>query len=312
MWSRLRFSYRSVTMSRKMPATKSVLPPGVYLQIAPASSQSAQQQFDITSNPLYHKYADKLKHLKETNPTLYEEKMEKLREMYNNESDQSASEEISATHDEGSSVDPETIEEPGKDKLFDKISQTKPKTLNSIMKLELLADKTVEEIEQIWKEYHSKKPYVFAVITREEFDEIDRHLKEFPTFLYPVPRGTGYEFFAQQTSQNSCYFTPLLAYQTHKENAPSCLTLDHYTDLKEEKGIVLMRGEVDKNILGIHEAQLLALQVKIYYGLQSALKFNLVRQFNNDPANFRYMDLIKEFENYKKDFKEYMTEFKRD
>ena len=46
--------------------------------------------------------------------------------MYNNESDQSASEEISATHDEGSSVDPETIEEPGKDKLLDKISQTKP------------------------------------------------------------------------------------------------------------------------------------------------------------------------------------------
>ena len=51
---------------------------------------------------------------------------------------------------------------------------------------------------------------------------------------------------------------------------------------------------------GIHEAQLLALQVKIYYGIQSALKFNLVRQFNNDPANFRYLDLIKEFENYKK------------
>ena len=57
---------------------------------------------------------------------------------------------------------------------------------------------------------------------------------------------------------------------------------------------------------------MLALQVKIYYGIQSALKFNLVRQFNNDPANFRYLDLIKEFENYKKDFKEYMTEYKKD
>ena len=50
-----------------------------------------------------------------------------------------------------------------------------------------------------------------------------------------------------------------------------------------------------------HEAQLLALQLKMYYGLQCGLRFNLVRLFNNAPDTFKHMDLIKEFENYKKD-----------
>ena len=54
----------------------------------------------------------------------------------------------------------------------------------------------------------------------------------------------------------------------------------------------------------VHEAQLLALQVKMYYGPQSGLKFNLVRVMNNAPHQFRHMDLVKEFENLKKDYKE--------
>jgi ATP synthase F1 complex assembly factor 1 len=36
--------------------------------------------------------------------------------------------------------------------------------------------------------------------------------------------------------------------QAHKENAPECLTVTHYTDLKE-KGLVLLRGEYNKDVL---------------------------------------------------------------
>lgn len=41
-----------------------------------------------------------------------------------------------------------------------------------------------------------------------------------------------------------CY---LIELQVHKENAPECLTMVHYTELTE-KGIILMRGEYDKVI----------------------------------------------------------------
>lgn len=37
-------------------------------------------------------------------------------------------------------------------------------------------------------------------------------------------------------------------FQVHKENAPECLTVVHYTELKD-RGLVLMRGEYDKVIL---------------------------------------------------------------
>lgn len=55
------------------------------------------------------------------------------------------------------------------------------------------------------------------------------------------------------------------------------------------------------DLQSVSESQLLALQVKMFYGIQSALKFNLVRVFNNSPNTFKYMELVKEFENYKKD-----------
>jgi hypothetical protein len=42
----------------------------------------------------------------------------------------------------------------------------------------------------------------------------------------------------------------------------------------------------------------------MYYGIQSGLKFNYVRIFNNTPDAFRHAELIREFNNYKKDLKE--------
>ena len=37
--------------------------------------------------------------------------------------------------------------------------------------------------------------------------------------------------------------------QAHKENAPECLSLTHFTELLDDKGIVLMAGEYDKDSL---------------------------------------------------------------
>ncbi len=52
-----------------------------------------------------------------------------------------------------------------------------------------------------------------------------------------------------QFEGKEAHFTTLINYQAHQENAPECLTLTHYTDLAEEKGIVLMVGEFDTNVL---------------------------------------------------------------
>ena len=73
--------------------------------------------------------------------------------------------------------------------------------------------------------------------------------EQFNTFLFPLPRDQGYEFFVVQFQGQEAHFTSLINYQAHKENAPECLGMMHYTELLEEKGIVLMVGEFDKDVL---------------------------------------------------------------
>ncbi|OXA51930.1 ATP synthase mitochondrial F1 complex assembly factor 1 [Folsomia candida] len=113
-------------------------------------------------------------------------------------------------------------------------------------------------------------------------------------FLLPLPREHGYEFLFVQFMNNAFHFTPLIAYQTHKENAPECLRLIQYTDLQSSKDLVLMRGEFDKNLMSTKDAHILAVQVNFYYGETSDSRKNLLESFFRKPDSFQHMDLIDE------------------
>lgn len=85
--------------------------------------------------------------------------------------------------------------------------------------------------------------------------------------------------------------------QVHKENAPECLTITHYSEFKDSKGIVLMRGEFDKNIINANEAQCLANQLQLYYCKSDPERNALLERFTKRPDEFKHMDLIKQIEN---------------
>lgn len=68
-------------------------------------------------------------------------------------------------------------------------------------------------------------------------------------FLFPLPRQQGYEFIIVQFAGNEAHFTTLINYQAYQANAPECLTIVHYPELAEDKGVVLMVGEFDKNVI---------------------------------------------------------------
>ncbi|GFG28237.1 hypothetical protein Cfor_06741 [Coptotermes formosanus] len=172
---------------------------------------------------------------------------------------------------------------------------TKQKELNDVMKMELIADKECSEIKQIWEEYHKQKEAIAAAIPSEVYDVIHSRSLQFPVFLFPLPRDKGYEFIVCQFVGHEAHFTSLINYQAHKENAPECLTMTHYIDLKE-KGLVLMRGEYDKDVLNGTEAQCLANQLQLYYGQDNAKRLKLLERFTYTPQEFRHMDLIAELE----------------
>lgn len=87
------------------------------------------------------------------------------------------------------------------------------KKLSDIMKIELVQDKTPEEIKQIWFEYHKTKDVLAATLTVEQFDKLMGRAKKHPIFLLPLPRSEGFEFIMLQFASNTVHMTPLLAYQ---------------------------------------------------------------------------------------------------
>merc|ERR1712096_408930 len=74
-----------------------------------------------------------------------------------------------------------------------------------------------------------------------------------------------------------------------QEFAPDQLTITHYTELQEEKEIVLMSGMVDgKDNVSMIDAQMLCYLVQHYCVNHP----NLMREFNRDPKNFCHDKII--------------------
>ncbi|XP_014376723.1 ATP synthase mitochondrial F1 complex assembly factor 1 isoform X1 [Alligator sinensis] len=173
---------------------------------------------------------------------------------------------------------------------------TKHKTLDSVLNVEMVKDKTAEEIKQIWNQHFSSKDTIYAVIPAEKFDLIWKRAQKCPTFLCALPRKEGYEFFVGQWSGAELHFTSLINIQTQGEAAASQLILYHYPELQKEKGIVLMTAEMDSKFLNVSEAQCIASQVQLFYATDRSETFGLVETFNHRPNEFKYMSVIAELE----------------
>ncbi|XP_047531678.1 ATP synthase mitochondrial F1 complex assembly factor 1 [Vanessa atalanta] len=256
-----------------------------FRNIMTTSSKSEKAMEILQNNPYYEKYADRIAEMQKTSP---EEFLKRVEEQSKNKNSENKKKFASVDTRQYSSVlNPKHAL---KEELI-----LEDKKLNDIFKLELVADKNAEEVQIIWEEYHKLKEVISATIPKEIYENIQLNMKQYPTFLFPLPRSQGYEFIMSQVSGHTVHFTPLLAFQVHKENAPECLTMVHYTELVK-KGIVLMRGEYDKNVLNGKEAQCLANQFQLYYNGRSENKMKLLKLFTKSPDIFKHMDLITELE----------------
>lgn len=70
----------------------------------------------------------------------------------------------------------------------------------------------------------------------------------------------------------------------------------HYTEFSESLGVVLMRAEIDTNVLNVQEAQCLANQLQLYYTQNSQSKLQLLETFTKQPDQFKHTDVINELQ----------------
>jgi len=243
---------------------------------------SKEQLDELQKNEFYAKYADKIAKLKKTSP---EEFLARL-----------------GTMDEPSKAkkhEEKDFSLPGKAKKNRSVSppsQKKQKKLEDVMKTELLEDLNFDEIGKLWTDHYKNKDAVSAIIPAQTFEQMSERFREFNTFLFPLPRDKGYEMVMVQFSGNEAHFTTLINFQAYKENAPECLSMVHYTEMEESKGIVLMAGEYDKDVLSSSEAQCLANQVEMYYCQPSQEKLDILKKFTSEPTLFQHQILIDQME----------------
>ncbi|XP_075148931.1 ATP synthase mitochondrial F1 complex assembly factor 1 [Haematobia irritans] len=250
--------------------------------ITMSAQRRAQEALDKMKekNPYFDKYAEKIAKLQQTSPEEFLERVDKVVNPIKEGKSQARS-----------------YSELLNPKQPKKVEGEIPyKKLEDIMKIELVQDKTTEEITKIWLEYHKTKDVLAATLTVEQFDRLMERAKKHPIFLLPLPRSEGFEFIMLQFASNTVHFTPLLAYQVHAENAPECLTIVHYTEMRD-KGIILMRGEYDSKVVNGQEAQCLANELQMFYCKNDPAKQKLMETFTLKPDEFKHMDLIKEVEN---------------
>lgn len=238
---------------------------------------------ELKSNPYYDKYANKIAVLQQTSP---EEFLTRLKSNEERKIPKKVDKTTKATPLAGQPGNPKNMA----------TTFTKPKLLADVMKIELIEDKTSEEVQQLWIDYHKNKDCIAASVPVTKFDIMLERGGKYPVFVLPLPRDQGYEFIVCQFAGNEVHFTPLISYQTHKENSPECLTMVYYPDLKESKGLVLMKGEFNKDVLTALEAQCLANELQLYYGEVNEKRTNLLERFTYNPDDFKHMDLIANLE----------------
>lgn len=250
--------------------------------IMTSSSQRAKEAVDaLKGNPYFEKYAKKIAELQQTSPEELLSRVEAFEKSKERKS---------------SNLEQRPFSTPSAAKPGHSSGLTKPKLLSDVMKTDLLLDKTSDEIQAIWEDYYKHQDVIAATIPSDTYNKIYQRSLQHPTFLLALPRSEGYEFIVCQFSGHEIHFTPLISYQTHKESAPECLTIIHYVDLQNDKKVVLMKGEFNKDVLNVTEAQCLANQIQLYYGQDDKKRLQIMDRFTNKPLEFKHMDLIAELE----------------
>ena len=85
-------------------------------------------------------------------------------------------------------VKPKDFSLPSEPKALKAMGASGEKTLDKVMKLELLEDKTADEVAAIWTEFWSHKDAVSAAIPADVYKEMKERFDKFNTFLFPLPR----------------------------------------------------------------------------------------------------------------------------
>jgi ATP synthase F1 complex assembly factor 1 len=180
------------------------------------------------------------------------------------------------------------------------------KTLSSYLDLEKTRELPQKEIETIWRLRHVNNPQsLCATIPLPVYQTLAETAKKHPHFILPLPKeGQGAEIhFLQWTfpAENTVtvLFTHLAEYKLRGEFSQPHTTITHHLELAEEKGLVLLQGQVvEGRGVSVDEAKWLVMCLQKFYGFggEKNKRKRLLDSFSNGDEDFKVEDLVEEAE----------------
>jgi len=185
------------------------------------------------------------------------------------------------------------------------------------MRVDELASKSGEEIAQIWLQYHGdpqasvsgqqqadtspgSAQRVGAVLSVEDWSLLQERGRKSPMFILPLAkggaandgRGLNYVTLLVQQQLPFTLVTSLEEFKLYGAGAPAAMTVTHYPELVDSKGVVLVRGDiVNDKMLNPGEARTVLQLLRAFY--TDADDYKMVLEFNHHPKLFDWDKLLK-------------------
>ncbi|ORY78214.1 ATP11 protein-domain-containing protein, partial [Protomyces lactucae-debilis] len=147
------------------------------------------------------------------------------------------------------------------------------KKIDNYIALDKLRLHEPKEIELLWRaRFANQETALCAVIQGDTYKTLYRNARHHPMFVLPLFRpGQGVEMqFCQWTFPDGetahLILTSLLEYKTRGEYARPHTIIEHHAELLEEKGLVLMKGDLtdSRALNGLQATWMLTLLQRFY------------------------------------------------
>ena len=182
------------------------------------------------------------------------------------------------------------------------------KTLSSYLDLAKTSSLPPKEIEYIWRLRHASSPTsLCAILPSSIYIRLQNTARKHPQFILPLPRegDSGAEIHFVQWSfpapdTATVVFTHLAEYKLRGEYSQPHTTITMHLELMNDKGLVLMQGQVvEGRGVSAEEARWLVLCLQKFYGAEEgdvASRRRLLEMFSQGDQAFQIQDLLKEAE----------------
>eukprot|EP00560_Eucampia_antarctica_P000484 CAMPEP_0197833678 /NCGR_PEP_ID=MMETSP1437-20131217/19772_1 /TAXON_ID=49252 ORGANISM="Eucampia antarctica, Strain CCMP1452" /NCGR_SAMPLE_ID=MMETSP1437 /ASSEMBLY_ACC=CAM_ASM_001096 /LENGTH=209 /DNA_ID=CAMNT_0043437869 /DNA_START=33 /DNA_END=659 /DNA_ORIENTATION=+ len=161
-----------------------------------------------------------------------------------------------------------------------------PRSLDEIVKMDLLKDKSVAEVSDIWMTYHENKENVNGVVlSGKKGKTILSRASACPFFIQPIFREEGFFMLVSQFQKPNHFLMAYLEdYKMDPSAAQPLLTFSIFNDLAEDQDVSLVRCDLINK--GIHDGEGIAVLNRMLESYKNDDEFAIVENFNQKPDAF--------------------------